>query len=830
MAKQDKKELDEIKSLLQDIERLYTKIGMANPFSGKEAKDFLGNISKLKDELDTANDILHDMDGGIGDIVNSWKALTDEVKSHYNSISRSKSSLSSLTSIAEKLKNHQKGIASLSAKELKSLQEQYKVQTESLKINQKALEQTINALSSKNDLTREELKQLTQSQSIYNTINGLLSENDSVHKLTKQKLEDEVKLTEDIEKNMGLTGAVVEGFGKSLDKLGFGSLSSRLGLDKAQEKMREMAKSQSIQQKLQEEINKSNKKNLSISQIKAGFGGKELKNRQLELDNLIQQNGQLSGMSGKAKILGTGFKQIGSNLMSSFKGGGGVLILAQQMIEALIKTDNAAGDLAKNMNLTYDGALDVRRELGEMAAMSMDPALNTRALQETLVAVGNQLGSNAKLNESDLKTFTKLREQAGYTNEELYGIQQLSLVNNKTLEDNTKEILGSARAYASQNKLVINEKQVLKDISKTSAAIKLSLGGSAKAIAESIVKARQFGVSLEQAEKISQSLLNFESSIENELSAELLLGKDLSLEKARQLALNNDIAGATEEIAKQVGTSADFANMNAIQQEAIAKAAGMTRDELAQSLMNREALAKLSGVEGATAQERFNNLVKEVGMEEAKKRLGDEQLANQYQQQSVQERFNQTVEKLQEVFVQLAEPILAIVSPLMDLVSSILPAINILMRPMIGAFKLVADIVAGIIKALSFDFQGALGAFSKVPGDMAKSFYFDIPFNLSKGNDVLSQGDGSSGYGKRTLFGPEGAIQLNNKDTIIAGTDLFKKSDDMISSPKGTVTVSNSTAAKKETSIDPNAGTNARLDALISMTGKVNAIPTLKIQ
>ena len=28
------------------------------------------------------------------------------------------------------------------------------------------------------------------------------------------------------------------------------------------------------------------------------------------------------------------------------------------------------------------------------------------------------------------------------------------------------------------------------------------------------------------------------------------------------------------------------------------------------------------------------------------------------------------------------------------------------------------------------------------------------------------------GYGKRTLLSPEGAIKLNDKDTVIAGTDL----------------------------------------------------------
>jgi hypothetical protein len=80
------------------------------------------------------------------------------------------------------------------------------------------------------------------------------------------------------------------------------------------------------------------------------------------------------------------------------------------------------------------------------------------------------------------------------------------------------------------------------------------------------------------------------------------------------------------------------------------------------------------------------------------------------------------------------------------------------------------------------------------------------------------------------LFGPEGAIQLNDKDTVIAGTNLFDKADDMVSSPKGSVTVSNKTAPKKETPVDTNAGTNARLDALIAMTGKVNSISTLKVQ
>jgi hypothetical protein len=179
--------------------------------------------------------------------------------------------------------------------------------------------------------------------------------------------------------------------------------------------------------------------------------------------------------------------KIGGNLSSMLTKANLIQVAIGLLVDALFKSDQGAGELAKSMNMTYEAALNTRRELGNIAALSGDAALNTRALQETLMVVGQSLGSNAKLNEKDLITFTKLREQAGYTNEQLAEIQKLSLVNGKSLEKNTKEILGGARAYASRKGLVINEKQVLDDVAKASASLKLSLNGSADALAESAV-------------------------------------------------------------------------------------------------------------------------------------------------------------------------------------------------------------------------------------------------------------------------------------------------------------------------------------------------------
>jgi hypothetical protein len=775
MAGPSKKEINDIKKALKEIEQLYDKLGGSNPFSGVDPKSIAASADetkRLKEELQEAREAITDLEGESGDLFKNWKAISNEVRGYRKVINDSKGTVSKVNDLAQKLRDHQSKTNQLSSKELNSLKSKLEQQRSILISNQDSLQNQITELHLKKQsgaITATELNQLRESENIYRNITDGLNENNGLLNEIIGKTKQEADLRKDIENKLGATGGILRGMSK-IPLIG------------------DLVDTEKILEAAEDEI---------------------------ELTN--------NGVKG----LGAGFKAMKGQIISGLLNPANLALGAiTLLIEALITSDKSAGDLAKEFNITYSEALNTRRELGEIAALSGDAALNTRALQETLVAVGSQLGSNAKLNEADLKTFTKLREQAGYTNEELYGVQQLSLVNGKSLEENTKEILGGANAYASRNKLVLNEKQILKDVSKASASLKLTLGGSAEAVAEAAAKARQFGVNLEQAEKISQSLLDFESSIENELSAELLIGRDLNLERARGLALNGDIAGATEEIAKQVGTSADFAQMNVIQQEALAKAAGMTRDELAQSLMDREALAKLSEVEGKTAQEKFNNLVKEVGLEEAKKRLGNEQLANQFQQQSVQERFAQAVEKLKEVFVQIAEPILAIVSPLADLVSTVLPAINIILQPIISTFKAIGDVIKtyimeplqglkdifggimdiftgdfasgferigkGILRMVLSPFQailngittlinGSIDMINLIPGiDIGKIPPLNL-VDMITGDDVLSPGGTSSGYGKRTLLGPEGAIQLNNKDTVIAGTNLF--GDDIASEP-----------------------------------------------
>jgi hypothetical protein len=323
-----------------------------------------------------------------------------------------------------------------------------------------------------------------------------------------------------------------------------------------------------------------------------------------------------------------------------------------------------------------------------------------------MIAVGNALGTNAQLNEKDLVTMTKLRDKAGLTNEELVSMEKLTLATGGNLEDNTKEFLGGAKALAMEKGLAINVKQLMQETAKASNATKLSIAGGAKGLAEAAVQSKALGINLAKADEIAESLLNFEDSISAELEAELLTGKEINLEAARLAALNGDIGKMAEEINDQIGGSAEFSKMNRIQQEAYAKAVGMSREELASALIEQEALASIGRDLNEEEKAAYEAAKKKYGEKEAAKMLAEGELENMMNQQSIQERINDSIEKMKEILVTIAQPILQIVSPLVDLLQNVLMPINYILGAIQETFGKIGKAISKAI--------GPLGTFGKV--------------------------------------------------------------------------------------------------------------------
>ena len=160
---------------------------------------------------------------------------------------------------------------------------------------------------------------------------------------------------------------------------------------------------------------------------------------------------------------------------------------------------------------------------------------------------------------------------------------------------------------------------VLKDIAGSAEEIAAFTKDGGNNIADAAVQARQMGLSLSTTAKIAEGLLDFESSISNELEASVMIGKQLNFQKARQLALDGDIAGATKEIVDQVGSEAEFNKLNVLQRQSLAKSIGVSVSEMSKLVSGSEKLT----LSGAMASSSFGDLLGEEGISNVSKLMNN---------------------------------------------------------------------------------------------------------------------------------------------------------------------------------------------------------------
>jgi len=103
--------------------------------------------------------------------------------------------------------------------------------------------------------------------------------------------------------------------------------------------------------------------------------------------------------------------------------------------------------------------------------------------------------------------------------------------------------------------------------------------------------------------------------------------------------------------------------------------------------------------------------------------------------------------------------------------------------------QIVIGLGSAIVKTLSWAAASATQAIAAITSASAATLGIAIPAILTgiglgaaamyayMDDGVISPSSGGGGYGDRVLLGPEGAISFNNKDTIVAGTNLFKAND-----------------------------------------------------
>ena len=336
---------------------------------------------------------------------------------------------------------------------------------------------------------------------------------------------------------------------------------------------------------------------------------------QKDMEKVADEAARTGDELGKIKVLGAGISGAFSSLVNTITD-------PSVILGAVVKSFGELGKAQK----------EFRQQTGQNADVFDGLNLSATSLVDLIGAatgLSKELGVNAAVvfSPQTIQEVAELTENMGLGAHEAAQLAKFAKLSGKELDVVTDNMEASFKAFVKTNKTGINIKDVMNDVGSASAAVTLSLGSQPEKIQQAAMEARKLGLSLEQVDKIAGSLLDFESSIQAEMEAEMLTGKELNLDKARQLALANDLEGVAKEIGKNEGILKAFSSGNRIAQEATAKAMGMSREEMAKMIYQQKLQNNLSTEQAAKAAG--------ISLDEAKRLTTQEQISKALEKMAV---------------------------------------------------------------------------------------------------------------------------------------------------------------------------------------------------
>jgi len=267
---------------------------------------------------------------------------------------------------------------------------------------------------------------------------------------------------------------------------------------------------------------------------------------------------------------------------------GGILFAGGELVSRLSEVNRELGQVGKG--------------LGNGAGSATVLGIAFKDSVGATKALAQELGGTEQLTfKTQLNTNLIANNLGISTNEAGVLIGQFSRLNEGSTAV-AADMIATSREFAYQNNIIPS--QLMSDLANSAEQFALFGKQGGRNIVEAAGFAARLGVNMGTVSGIAENLLDFESSITKELELGTMLGRNINLNKARELAFTGDIEGATKETLKALGGTAAFEQMNYYQRKQTADLLGVSVAELQKMVDNQE---KMSGPMGFM-QKTFNSI------------------------------------------------------------------------------------------------------------------------------------------------------------------------------------------------------------------------------
>jgi len=382
-------------------------------------------------------------------------------------------------------------------------------------------------------------------------------------------------------------------------------------------------------------------------------------------------------------------------------------------VERFIALDKAAEEFRKTTGFSINQMKELRKDAEAVNSQFASMGVSIEAAYKSAKALTDVFGRTSLVSKEALKNTALLSANLGVAEESTANV----LANFQGLGGATQEAAMNVVKVGAgiSEKAGVPFKLVMQDVANSSETTLSMLGANPSKLMKSAIAARAMGMELNKMVESQRKMLDFSSSINDELNASALLGKNINFQLARQYAFEGrveDSARATLETVKRAG---DFNRMNVYQREALAKAAGMELKDLTKMMAvdaQREAI--MNGTDETKkkiliAQEAELKKLKE------KEKLDSEDLVKQNEKALMQQKIqgtmtniNNLLDAMKLAFAEILEPI---ITPLAKLLVPLLKVVAFVLKGLLSPLKILGEIFGSIIDFISgmVDGMGSFG-------------------------------------------------------------------------------------------------------------------------
>ena len=237
---------------------------------------------------------------------------------------------------------------------------------------------------------------------------------------------------------------------------------------------------------------------------------------------------------------------------------------------------------------------EVNRELGQSFTQGLNSAtLSATGLgfifddtAGTVKELASEFGGVDAATLSTQANIGLIASNMGISNKEAVGLTASFSRLNGNSNDVAADMIKTTQEFANQNGIIPGA--LMADLAGSTEEFALFGKDGGKNILEAAGYAAKLGTNMSTISGIADGLLDFESSITKELELGAMLGKNINLDKARQLAMEGDLDGMMKETLKSLGGIDAFNKMDYFQKKATADLLGVSVAEMQKMATNAE--------------------------------------------------------------------------------------------------------------------------------------------------------------------------------------------------------------------------------------------------